>query len=160
MQELFELLKEIKSKCYNQSVHLYRVMDDGALQIIRSQHDDAYLKIEPGEYPYMRQYVIRSYNKDITSFCLTQMVGCCAICVSSNVYVHPEYRKRGINKVGNRIRQWIAKEQGYSILLCTDAADNEGERKTLEANGFRDILEIPKNPRTGNRVFVSIKELR
>jgi len=52
----------------------------------------------------------------------------------------------------------IAKELGYGILLCTDVSDNIAEVKTLDKNGWKHIYNF-RNPRTSNKINISIKEL-
>lgn len=99
-------------------------------------------------------------NKDeiISKFKLIQMIGCCGICVSTGVYVHNEYRNKGVNTILNNFRIDIAKELGYGLLLCTDVSNNTAEVKTLDKNGWKHIYNF-KNPRTSNNINISIKKL-
>ena len=100
-----------------------------------------------------------SYPTPITQFYLTQLPGCCGICVSTGAYVFADYRKKGVNKLTNGLRQAIAKTVGYTVLLCTDKADNEPEKRTLRACGWQDIFRFT-NSRTQNVVDISVKVLR
>lgn len=94
----------------------------------------------------------------ISNFTLVQMIGCCGICVSTGVYVHNQYQNKGINTILNNFRINVAKELGYGILLCTDVSYNIAEIKTLDKNGWKHIYNF-KNPRTSNKINISIKEL-
>lgn len=94
----------------------------------------------------------------IAKFKLLQMPGCCGICISTGVATYNDFKKLGINKLLNKFRIDIAKECGYTILMCTDLENNIPERKTLEANGWKDILSFT-NFRTGNKLKLTIKEL-
>ena len=94
----------------------------------------------------------------ISTFRLLQMVGCCGICISTGTYVHPDFRGKGVNIILNNFRIDIAKHLGYGLLMCTDLKSNTPQMKTLDKNGWKHIHEF-KNPRTGNILNVTIKEL-
>ena len=102
--------------------------------------------------------VLDNNNEIISTFKLIQMIGCCGICVSTGVYVHNEYRNKGVNTILNNFRIDIAKELGYGLLLCTDVSNNTAEVKTLDKNGWKHIYNF-ENPRTSNKINISIKEL-
>ena len=120
-------------------------------------------KIESYNLVYVKNsegsiFKIISNNTIISHFKLIQMIGCCGICVSTGVYVHNEYRNKGVNTILNNFRIDIAKELGYGLLLCTDVSNNTAEVKTLDKNGWKHIYNF-KNPRTSNKINISIKEL-
>lgn len=119
-----------------------------------------YLKPDAGYGSRINQFIVKDIatNTVITSFGLYEFPSCCAFCVSTQAVVNERYRRRGINKLSNAFRQLLAQEQRYSALICTDIEHNEAERKTLLANGFKDIYRI-KNKRTRNIVCISVKEL-
>ena len=94
----------------------------------------------------------------ISRFELAQMLGCCGICISTGTYVHPDFRGKGVNSLLNNFRIDIAKDLGYGLLMCTDLKSNTPQMKTLDKNGWKHIHEF-KNPRTGNILNVTIKEL-
>ena len=94
----------------------------------------------------------------ISQFKLIQMPGCCGICISTGTYVHSEFRGKGVNSLLNNFRIDIAKHLGYGLLMCTDLKSNISQMKTLDKNGWKHIHEF-KNPRTGNILNVTIKEL-
>ena len=94
----------------------------------------------------------------ISTFRLLQMVGCCGICISTGTYVNPDFRGKGVNIILNNFRIDIAKHLGYGLLMCTDLKSNTPQMKTLDKNGWKHIHEF-KNPRTGNILNVTIKEL-
>ena len=120
-------------------------------------------KIESYNLVYVKNsegsiFKIISNNTIISQFKLIQMIGCCGICVSTGVYVHNEYRNKGVNTILNNFRIDIAKELGYGLLLCTDVSNNTAEVKTLDKNGWKHVYNF-KNPRTSNKINISIKEL-
>lgn len=97
-------------------------------------------------------------NEEVTRFRLGQFPGCSHILVSSGVVVNHPYRGKGINKLTNKLRQQIAKNASYKVLMCTVNADNEAELKTLRSNRWKRIHTLVSN-NIGDRVFVLIKEL-
>jgi hypothetical protein len=138
-------------------VHLYRQLSDGSLMRVNDSNLE-YIKPDIGYGSVLQPYLIKRGDTTITSFCLYEFPSCCAFCVSTQVEVTPPHRRLGINKIGNQLRQWIAKEMRYSALICTDVDANIAERKTLIGNGFQDVFKI-KNQRTGNIVNISVKPL-
>lgn len=160
METYRTFLDEIARKLHYEPnrLNLYRLMN-GKLHV--AEGDNAlfeYLKPDWGHSSRLDPYFIMFDERRIAQFSLYQFPSCCAFCVSTGAYVEEQYRRRGINTIANRLRQWIAKEAGYSALICTDVANNVAERKTLAKNGFKDIYELD-NKRTGNRVLISVKEL-
>jgi hypothetical protein len=97
-------------------------------------------------------------SKTVASFKLYQMPHCCAIAVSCEAYVYPEFRNKKIGTTMNKFRQELCKLLGYSVLMCTDIEQNTHQRKLLKTNGWKDIHDIV-NSRTHNRVFISVKNL-
>lgn len=94
----------------------------------------------------------------ITSFRLSPFPGCCALAISHGMIVANPFRRKGINQIGNVIRQLISKASGYTTLVCTDIITNEAQRRTLSKNGWKDI-HTTVNRRTNNTVIISCKDL-
>jgi hypothetical protein len=94
----------------------------------------------------------------VHTFSLYEFPSCCAFCVSTRAFTYDGFRNIGVNNLANQLRIFIAKECGYTALLCTDVLSNVAQRKTLQKNGWEDILQI-NNKRTGNDVAISIKRL-
>lgn len=109
-------------------------------------------------YKGLKIQIVNLENKSISNFTLLQMVGCCGICISTGTYVHPDFRGKGVNSLLNNFRIDIAKHLGYGLLMCTDLKSNTPQMKTLNKNGWKHIHEF-KNPRTGNILNITIKEL-
>ena len=114
-----------------------------------------YIKDLPGGLKFR---VINIEGVVISKFELAQMLGCCGICISTGTYVHPDFRGKGVNSILNNFRIDIAKDLGYGLLMCTDLKSNTPQMKTLDKNGWKHIHEF-ENPRTGNILNVTIKEL-
>jgi hypothetical protein len=103
-------------------------------------------------------YIRTSGGIFVSSWKLVELPGCCGVCVSTEVWIAPNYRGKGINHLCLQLRELIAVYSGYTVLLCTDMITNTAERKTLERAKFKDIYEFT-NKRTNNRVAISIKNL-
>jgi GNAT superfamily N-acetyltransferase len=61
---------------------------------------------------------------------LTTMPGCCGIVISTNAYVYPDYRGKGLGHLLNRMRQQIAYEWGYGLIFATVTDDNFTRKTT------------------------------
>lgn len=94
----------------------------------------------------------------IASFQLYPMINCCGICVSTRAYVAPKFQGQGIGTIMNQVRIDIARNAGYSLLMCTDVESNIKQRAILKRNGWRD-LDSFINRRTNNRVYISVINL-
>ncbi len=92
-------------------------------------------------------------------FYMTQLPGCCGVMVSHGSSVFTAFQKKGLGTILNDFRKTLARNFGYTILLCTDKVTNIPSRKLLEKNGWKDLLQF-RNNRTGNRVALSMVNLR
>lgn len=90
----------------------------------------------------------------VSSFWLSMMPGCCGLAVSFHACVYEPFRNKGVGTILNRLRMVIAKDLGYSALICTDVAANKHQRNILRKNNWKDIYQFI-NRRTGNKVFLS-----
>lgn len=120
----------------------------------RKWEDLAYYKNEPGG---IKIYLLLDKSV-ISSFTLQQLPGCCGVCVSHDNRISLKYRGKGLNNILNQFRIDIARDLGYTILMCTDVHDNIAQKKTLVKNGWQDIFRF-RNKRTNNLVDISIVQL-
>ena len=100
------------------------------------------------------EYKVTVQGNKVSTFKLYQMPHCCGIAISCNAFVEEQYRNKRVGSVLNNLRQEIARANGYTILICTDIAKNDHQRKLLKTNGWEDVLEF-KNKRTGNTVYLA-----
>jgi hypothetical protein len=94
----------------------------------------------------------------IATFRMSQLNGCCGVCVSYNVQTSEAYRGRGIGKLLNQLRVQIADYLDYTVLLCTDVQQNTAQRKIIAKNSWKDIHTFV-NKRTNNTVNISVINL-
>lgn len=133
--------------------------------IIQCYLDNKYINLKEHHLNYIKNNnsgiefrILNIESVVVSKFKLIQMSGCCGICISTETYVYPEFRGKGINIILNNFRIDIAKHLGYGLLMCTDLKSNTPQMKTLDKNGWKHIHEF-KNPRTGNMLNITIKEL-
>lgn len=124
---------------------------------------------KPGEFPTERKYYGKNtivlctslpdnYKTRIVDFSLTQMPGCCGILISHNVYVGKSFEGKGVNSFLQGIREKIAKENGYTSLMCTTTSENKAEVHILEKYGWSCVDKFV-NKRTGNTVLTYTKKV-
>lgn len=114
------------------------------------------------EYPGGRhfQVIVAKNEKVVHSFTLCGMPQCCGICVSTLAYTPAEFRGRGVNTLMNILRQKIARENGYSQIICTVTSDNVSERSMLYKNGWQENFKMYfRNSRTQHDVCMYWKNL-
>jgi hypothetical protein len=82
---------------------------------------------------------------------MKQLSGCCGVCVSYHAIVNENHRKKGLGTLLNKLRQQMAWEATYTILLCTDIVANIPQQKILNKHGWKTLLEF-ENRKTKNKV--------
>lgn len=97
-------------------------------------------------------------NRTIAGFSLSGTAGCCGMAISHGAFVFGSWSNKGIDTILQKIRMDIARENGYTILLCTDIAANTYQNKILAKNGWTKIFDFV-NKRTGNNLNVHIVQL-
>jgi len=85
---------------------------------------------------------------------MAQLYGCCGVVVSFHACVDVEYQNKGVGTILNQLRKDLARDAGFSVILCTDKVRNTAQRKLLTKNGWDDILQFT-NDKTGNLVALS-----
>jgi GNAT superfamily N-acetyltransferase len=92
------------------------------------------------------------------SFTMSDLPGCCGICVSSDVSVWGSFKGKGLGQKLLQVRIDAAKSAGYSRMLATTLTGNETEIHILEKFGFLEI-DAFDNQRTGHSIRVWSKAL-
>jgi len=128
-------------------VHMWRLMADSDGRSGRSTSENLYFALESD-----REEVGIAYWR------LQPMPGCGGICISSSAEVHPAYRRMGLGTVLNRLRVYLASKLGYGCILCTSIESNIAQNRILEKNGWK-VKARFINPKTGNTVHISVKNL-
>lgn len=108
---------------------------------------------------YSIEVAISAGDKDLLGFfCLSEMPGCCGVMISHHAAVEKEYRNRGVGQVLMKLREDIAKNLGYSLMMCTTRHNNKAQRRVLQNNDWERDQYFPNN-RTNNLVEVWTKRI-
>ena len=112
--------------------------------------------IDDGDYSISTCYEIyhEIYNDNkhyIAEFTLAKMPGCCGVVISTGAWIDYKYRRCGLGKLLNKIRIELAKDKGYSLLLCTDLIRNTPQRKILRKNKWLPLYRFT-NRNTNNNL--------
>lgn len=105
-------------------------------------------------------YPVTNLQRNVCSFSLVPMPGCCGMIIASAVAVFAPYGGKGIGKLLLRAREEAALSAGYTLLLetCTEQA-NGREIGMLEKYGYKRVDRFVNN-RTKNTVVVLTRNLR
>lgn len=89
----------------------------------------------------------------IASFSLIAMPGCCGVVISTGCRTLHKLQGCGIGQFLHQLRLKIAKDWGYSILMCTDVDSNTKQKHILKKHGWNQIQQFT-NKRTSNLINV------
>jgi hypothetical protein len=104
-------------------------------------------------------YAVLTNNRAVAAFYLRELPGCCGVYVSYNCSVSSKYRKLGIGTLLNKMRQQIAWDHGYTLLICTDVDNNEPQQKILKKNNWTKLTSFI-NRNTDNPVSLHSIEVK
>jgi hypothetical protein len=99
-----------------------------------------------------------SIEMALAEFSLTQLPGCCGVCVSYHASVYLSVQDKGLGTLLCSIRKDIARALGYGCMLCTDVSNNEPQQRILVKNGWKNIHRF-RNPRTNNDINIHVVNL-
>jgi len=104
-------------------------------------------------------YSLQDSSNRVAYFCLAEFPGCCGMAVSFCASVNSSYRNKGLGRLLNLLRQQIAYDNRFTVMVCTDVVTNEPQQKILTGNGWEKILEF-KNRKTNNQVAMHKIDLK
>lgn len=112
---------------------------------------------------YYRVYTIewsggKCIEEPVAEFYLGEMPGCPAVCISFGSVVYTKFRNKGAGKLLNKLRESIARIDGFSTMFCTVDMDNDFQIRILDANGWASIGSF-LNKETGHNVNLRMKTL-
>jgi GNAT superfamily N-acetyltransferase len=94
----------------------------------------------------------------VTIFTLEQMKGCNGIVISRSVEITPDFRGKGYGSAFCTMRENIAKDFGYSLIVCTIVVGNIPQEKIMAKNGWQKMVQF-MNQKTSNNVSLYYKHL-
>src|SRR3990172_12791474 len=88
--------------------------------------------------PFMLALTATACDKTkVAQFTLSQLPGCCGIAVSTETYVDPNFRRQGLGTMLLQVKEALAREFGFSLLLATVKLSNEAEIACLTKAEWR-----------------------
>lgn len=97
-------------------------------------------------------------NKVVSVWAIEPMSGCNGIAIFKNVEIFEGYRGKGLGIQFLNLRESLAKDFGYSSLLCTIVDTNEPQKKIMEKSGWK-LLNQFTNSHTNNNVLLYGKNI-
>ena len=94
---------------------------------------------------------------EIGSFKLAPMPGCCGVVVSTESILNPRWRG-SIPQIFHRIKEQVAKQFGYSLMIATVQSRNYPEVIGASHNGWK-FVHTFRNKRTTNDIGVMVKDI-
>ena len=115
--------------------------------------------VKVDRYPFKLRVAIKINQNYIAGFTLVEQTNCCGILVSTQTFVIPEYALQGIAQQMMPLKEALAREFGYTMLLATvNVSGNPAEVHILEKFRWTRGTEFV-NKRTGNTVAIFTKIL-
>lgn len=84
--------------------------------------------------------------------------GCSGIAIIRDVFLKEEHRGYGLAIQFLNLQEQVAKDFGYSAMMCSVVLGNHPQQKTLHKNAWEYIKEFD-NKRSGNRVRLYYKKI-
>lgn len=100
----------------------------------------------------------KSPNSLFGQFKLAPMPGCCGVVVSTESYIVPTYRGSAFSESFHAIKEHVAKQLGYSLMLATIQTRNIPEIVGASKAKWK-IVHCFRNKRTTNDIGVALKEI-
>ncbi len=116
------------------------------------------LEIEKTENSSIYQVMCPKLSHKISRFILRGMPGCHGVCINHAVEVFDPYKNRGIGTILNDMRNEIARDLGYGVMVCTVVSTNIPQIRIMEKNFWQRMFEF-NNLRTNNMVCFFKKDL-
>lgn len=99
------------------------------------------------------------YYADVSVWTLSSIPAQCGMLLSSRSCIY-NHNRMGLGTLMNQLRQDIARNLGYTTLLCTNKKEqSEGiNQRLLQKLGWKNVYEF-RNDRTKNLISVNIVQL-
>jgi GNAT superfamily N-acetyltransferase len=98
------------------------------------------------------------HGKLVSVWEIEPMSGCNGIAIFKKVEIMEEYRGKGLGTQFLNLRETLAKDFGYSSLLCTIVDTNEPQKKIMDKLGWK-LLNQFTNSHTSNNVLLYGKNI-
>jgi hypothetical protein len=95
----------------------------------------------------------------VCNFFLQYLPGCCGICISYHSGMNGKFMNKGLGKVMRKLREDIARAQGFSTLLSTHTSNNVQQNKIMKKTGAMAVYSF-RNARSRKEVIISVADLK
>lgn len=102
-------------------------------------------------------FILRKKDSVISQWQFSGLFGNCGVIVSSYANVQSYYQKCGWGTLLNKFRILLAKEMGYSAIMCTVINDNAHQIYILKRNKWEPAWSF-KNRITGRNITFYMKK--
>lgn len=85
--------------------------------------------------------------------------GCCGAVVSHHTYLNPDSRHSGLSEPFRKLKEKIAKEMGYPLMVATTDMENIPAVGNFFKSGYN-IVQTWMNKRTGHLLALGIKKVK
>lgn len=109
--------------------------------------------------PSSRLRVIHPDGSEIAHFHLSTFPGCCGICMSFHTSIWPSYQRKGLGKLLMKMKEQIAFENGYTLMVATDKCIHESQMRIFKGAKWVKSAEF-RNRRTHNSVGLFTREIQ
>lgn len=99
-----------------------------------------------------------AFRNYIGGFQFAPMPGCCGIVVSTATFLRPDFRGGEISQKFRELKENIARDLGYSVMIATGITGDIASHKNLLKSKY-ELVKNFRNKRTGNTLDVAIKVL-
>ncbi len=100
------------------------------------------------------QFKVRTENVDIVEFCISQLPGCCGVCVFHWFRINPSFRGLGIGTFMLEIACGFAIKFSYYRMILTDVDDNDPMKKIIESRKDSVLFTNFTKKKTGKSVNI------
>ena len=100
--------------------------------------------------------VLTKNSKTIGEFTVAPVIGCCGLCISTGLFIYPEYRRTEYSKEFMEMKEWIPDYLGYSAVMATVQLKNIAELKSMTKRGYK-IITNWNNSKTNNELGIIFK---
>ena len=105
-------------------------------------------------YRYALYGLYEKEQSKIAQFTLSTFPGNCGMMIALHSAITSSiFYKKGLGTFLNKLRMRLVKDEGYTVLVCTDRVSNSHNIKILNKNNWKEI-DTFTNRRSGNSISV------
>jgi GNAT superfamily N-acetyltransferase len=103
-------------------------------------------------------FIFLNHHNCIYQFRIESFNGCGGVAIVRDVYLHESFRGKGLGIKFLNLQEELAKDFGYSAMMCSVVLGNHPQQKILAKNDWK-VMALFHNKRSGNHVRLYYKKL-